>query len=54
MDEIKDYLTEAFDLYRKDPPDTDFQKGYLAALLEVASEIGLEPYPEDLLGFTKH
>lgn len=34
--ELKQYLNRAFSLYRNDPADTDFQKGYLAALIEIA------------------
>jgi hypothetical protein len=29
------YLQEAITSFAKDPPDTDFQKGYLAALIEM-------------------
>ena len=42
LEELYDYLNQAFDLYRKDPPETSFQRGYLAALLEIASETGME------------
>jgi hypothetical protein len=33
---LTDYLDEAMSGFEHDPPDSDFQRGYLAALREVA------------------
>ena len=33
---LDDYLITAFQQFEKDLPTTDFQRGYLAALLEIA------------------
>lgn len=35
-DELADYLINAVNSFRSDPAGTDYQKGYLAALEEVA------------------
>jgi hypothetical protein len=34
----EDYMRNALDSFAKDPPDTDFQEGYLAALMVFANE----------------
>jgi hypothetical protein len=34
--QIKHYLQQALDGFKHDPADSDFQRGYLAALEEVA------------------
>jgi hypothetical protein len=36
MSQLADYLQKTFDGYREDPAETDFQQGYLAALVELA------------------
>jgi hypothetical protein len=35
---VEDYLQEALEKFDRDPPDTDFQRGYLAALKAIANE----------------
>lgn len=42
MDKLHVYLNEVFTGYRNDPAEGDFQRGYFAAMLEVASWSGLE------------
>ena len=37
-DSIYTYIKSGVDGFLTDPPDTDFQRGYLAALLGVAEE----------------
>jgi hypothetical protein len=34
-DEALDYTKKAMNSFLKDPPDSDYQRGYLAAMLEV-------------------
>lgn len=38
MNDIDVFIAKAFDGFLSDPPDTEFQRGYLAALINVASE----------------
>ena len=38
LSDAEQYIREAIDLFLKDPPDTDFQRGYLCALVNVALE----------------
>lgn len=38
---LEGYILDALNSYLGDPADSDYQRGYLAALLEVASEMGL-------------
>ena len=37
-DQVEEYVTEAVQMFLLAPPDTDFQCGFLAALLVVAKE----------------
>ena len=37
---IEEYLEEAIASFERDPADTLFQKGYLAALIEVQTVLG--------------
>lgn len=48
MDQFKEYLTEALQCFRKYPPDTMYQRGRLAGLLEVAKQVGLDQDLSDL------
>ena len=52
LGEFHEYLEQAFSLFRKDPPTTDYQKGYLGALLEMAGETSYEGEVEDLVKLT--
>lgn len=36
--EIEEYVAEAIDLFLRDAPDSDFQRGYLCALINVYRE----------------
>ena len=50
-DSIYRYIKSGVDGFLTDPPDTDFQRGYLAALLGVAEEalglhLGKSPFME--------
>ena len=50
-DSIYTYIKSGVDGFLTDPPDTDFQRGYLAALLGVAEEalglhLGKSPFME--------
>lgn len=38
MQSAETYMRQALDLFAKDPPDTPFQEGYLAALIVFANE----------------
>ena len=42
MDELKNYIREALETYDRDPPDTPFQFGHKAALLEIAKVLGVQ------------
>ncbi len=33
---LKNYLQQALDGFAKDPPDTDFQRGYMEAIKEIS------------------
>ena len=37
-DNVYTYINGSVEPYLRDPPDTEFQRGYLAALLNVAEE----------------
>jgi hypothetical protein len=41
VENVEDYVREAIDLFLRDPADSDFQRGYFCALVNVALE-GLE------------
>lgn len=38
LDEVREYIATELELFNQDPPDTIFQRGYLASLLAVAKE----------------
>ena len=40
---VKDYLEEALEAFAKDPADTDYQRGYEAALRELAEFLDSQP-----------
>jgi hypothetical protein len=42
MSEIHDAVSETIASYLRDPPDTDYQRGHLAAFLEMAGIVGLD------------
>lgn len=42
MESIKAYLEEAIASFRDAPPETDYDKGYLSALIELIQTEGLD------------
>jgi hypothetical protein len=42
MFDLNQYLDQAFQGFAADRPDTDFQRGYLAAFVELAKAAGIE------------
>lgn len=34
--ELREYLNNVFHSFATDPPDSDFQRGYLSAMIEIA------------------
>lgn len=44
------YLRNAFELAKSDPPDSDYQRGYHAALVEVAKVFHPELVPKNPAG----
>ena len=43
-DQVEEYVTSAVQKFVGDPPWTDYQWGFLSALLVVAKEAGLDMY----------
>lgn len=44
METTEDYMRRALGLFAVDPPDSEYQRGYLAALQVFASEaMGIDP-----------
>jgi hypothetical protein len=43
MEKLREYLVEALAGFERDPPDSNYQEGYQAALEELAREFFLEP-----------
>jgi len=39
---VKDYIVDALHGFISDPADSDYQRGYLAALLELAEVTGIK------------
>ena len=46
MEHIKELITQALESFEYDPPDTDFQRGYLAAVQWLAAITMEEPETE--------
>ncbi len=46
---ISNYINDALDQFKRDPADSDFQRGYLSCLLELARVFKLAPVTRDLL-----
>lgn len=38
MNSVNDYMRRALELFQKDPPDSDFQRGYMEGLKVFANE----------------
>lgn len=41
MEDLNKYLVQSVQYFASNPPNSDFQRGYLAALQEVAKEFGI-------------
>lgn len=45
-DDVKTYLREQMDLFADDPPDDDYQRGFLACLCFAYVDLGYGELPE--------
>lgn len=43
QDKVREFVEGAIQSYDWDPADSDFQRGYLAALRDVQQELGAKP-----------